>query len=1109
MRVRSVAVGVVCAVLTTVLTVAAPSAQADIEPPPPLQDPLEAGSNAPPVAYNDEPAEDGYYLCADPPPDAIVGTDGNDTLIGTEGDDFIVGLGGNDHIEGRGGSDIICGDDGNDYIDAGDGDNLVDGGAGNDRIDVGDGNDLVFGGAGNDRITATGGYNELSGEEGNDRIQGGVGKDVIDGGPGNDHLDGGAGDDMVDGGPGNDHVEAGDGDDMLYGGDGNDNLRGDEGTDSCYSGESPGDKVRDCEVTEVPAQRDTFDPALAAPSAVPGPGIVEVTHEPFMTDLRIAIDSNGGIDRNDVQIRRARWVEHFVPLAMMSRAFDITLPSDAPPINGATLTIPYAGAVLPDGYDESHLRILTFDEEFGLWRLPEGSVQQVVDMDAQTVTAQIDHFSIYAVMAVNAAGKLEAFLRPSVPIVCIPDDAGTDVGLDVVLMIDQSGSMSSQDPSDLRVDAAELFVDRMRDQDRVAVISFTSGAVRRASLTELDTTAGRDQVAAAIQASGGATGGTSLSAPMSEMLDVFDDAPSLAGPRARVGVLLTDGVGSYSSSLTTAASEADIVVHTVGLGGGVNDSLLTSIAQGTNGRYEALTSADQLVPLYESLVGGLLDDGTDSDDDGLTDCEESNGMLSMYALHFPDSDEPMLRFSNPDRPHSDGDGLLDSEEAVRQRLDLSPLAEQYDYLIDLGITSYFNFKSYPLETDSDHDSFDDAEDPAPLDPSEPGLDGFPFTVLPTTLFQPAVYGTEPALPDRFVVKPQGSGEILRTVRYSDVVTYSPDFLCVDNCFDVWEWAQAQPTENKWWQYCPPGGADDPDDDSCVTAQTHERDAIKEIIERQGVFTENGRFTSDGFQAEQAMGTCMIYYEGCELDEVAAATDVLDLDEVEPWQVLVVASPAAGLTARVRGLNVNPRVAEVIATNVVGQIIDGDRRASPASRDNATNVRRATRECMGTPVLSRTGLIETSQGLKHPCETMPVYVPGKDLNRAWDLRDDALRNNPTLHLLNYMPEAERLQTLSRDWFTSQPECTLPRKGGHDCDEFPNFRTVQAGRMSPPFALLDEIPLRDNRREGSYFGHMARRDANGCGLPSHGQFIELTLPDPTPPVTFHYCPPSPTG
>ena len=48
-------------------------------------------------------------------------------------------------------------------------------------------------------------------------------------------------------------------------------------------------------------------------------------------------------------------------------------------------------------------------------------------------------------------------------------------------------------------------------------------------------------------------------------------------------IFLTDGNGSYSTSVTEDAVNNGIVVYTVGLGSGVNSSLLTSIATATGG----------------------------------------------------------------------------------------------------------------------------------------------------------------------------------------------------------------------------------------------------------------------------------------------------------------------------------------------------------------------------------------------------------------------------------------------------------------------------------------------------------------------------------------------
>jgi Ca2+-binding RTX toxin-like protein len=176
----------------------------------------------------------------------FTGTDGDDTIIGTQCGDDIEGGDGDDIIEGHGGNDVIHGGAGNDRIWGGDGDDTIFGGTGDDVIFAGRGNDIVWGGAGNDRIFGEEGndilYGEdgddfLSGGAGNDMLFGGAGNDVLYGDAGNDHLDGGAGDDKLYGGAGNDRLFGGDGNDLLDGGAGNDFLSDGMGRDIVYGGD--------------------------------------------------------------------------------------------------------------------------------------------------------------------------------------------------------------------------------------------------------------------------------------------------------------------------------------------------------------------------------------------------------------------------------------------------------------------------------------------------------------------------------------------------------------------------------------------------------------------------------------------------------------------------------------------------------------------------------------------------------------------------------------------------------------------------------------------------------------------------------------------------------
>ncbi len=87
------------------------------------------------------------------------------------------------------------GTDGDDTITGSNFNDLMSGNAGNDTVSGGNNRDCILGGEGND---------SLFGDNGNDVLLGGAGQDELRGGNGNDVLYGGPGTDTLDGGPGND-----------------------------------------------------------------------------------------------------------------------------------------------------------------------------------------------------------------------------------------------------------------------------------------------------------------------------------------------------------------------------------------------------------------------------------------------------------------------------------------------------------------------------------------------------------------------------------------------------------------------------------------------------------------------------------------------------------------------------------------------------------------------------------------------------------------------------------------------------------------------------------------------------------------------------------------
>ncbi len=157
----------------------------------------------------------------------IVGTNGNDRLIGSSTANTLSGGNGNDTILDAGGNDDVFGGAGDDVFIAGTGQNDYDGGSGSDTVDFSafsrainvnlatgstsggtSGNaasndtlvniENIIGTRGSDTLTGNDLANTFTDGGGNDDIFGGAGDDVFIAGTGQNDYDGGAGSDTVD-----------------------------------------------------------------------------------------------------------------------------------------------------------------------------------------------------------------------------------------------------------------------------------------------------------------------------------------------------------------------------------------------------------------------------------------------------------------------------------------------------------------------------------------------------------------------------------------------------------------------------------------------------------------------------------------------------------------------------------------------------------------------------------------------------------------------------------------------------------------------------------------------------------------------------------------------
>jgi hypothetical protein len=196
--------------------------------------------------------------------------------------------------------------------------------------------------------------------------------------------------------------------------------------------------------------------------------------------------------------------------------------------------------------------------------------------------------------------------------------SGVNTQIDVVLVIDNSGSMQDNDPRNLRFSAARLFINLLTPGDKVGVVSMADRETTRAklSLTPVDGFTALDEAAFRTQDE------LSNWTYMGESLDLAGEALDSAAQYnpQRAVILLTDGLPTYrdedratQEQKFAAAVEqfkADgVKVFPIALGDAADAQFLSdALATPTNGRTWSAGRADQLLQVYIEILA-LLQDG--------------------------------------------------------------------------------------------------------------------------------------------------------------------------------------------------------------------------------------------------------------------------------------------------------------------------------------------------------------------------------------------------------------------------------------------------------------------------------------------------------------------
>ncbi|MBX2866605.1 VWA domain-containing protein [Candidatus Kaiserbacteria bacterium] len=194
-----------------------------------------------------------------------------------------------------------------------------------------------------------------------------------------------------------------------------------------------------------------------------------------------------------------------------------------------------------------------------------------------------------------------------------------EIPTDVVLAIDLSGSMNNDggdppEPISSVISSAESFIARLNTGDQVGIVTYASSATIAQSLTS-QKNAARTVVRSLEISPSEEQGTTNTGDALYRAKDILtSDAHSMDA--RMVTVLLTDGLATapgedpemYAQEAANALKEEGVSLFTIGLGGNVNESFLTSIASSESHYFKA-ASAVTIDQIYRSVTSAICEDG--------------------------------------------------------------------------------------------------------------------------------------------------------------------------------------------------------------------------------------------------------------------------------------------------------------------------------------------------------------------------------------------------------------------------------------------------------------------------------------------------------------------
>ncbi|WP_438348018.1 vWA domain-containing protein [Paenibacillus sp. FA6] len=204
---------------------------------------------------------------------------------------------------------------------------------------------------------------------------------------------------------------------------------------------------------------------------------------------------------------------------------------------------------------------------------------------------------------------------------------------DIVLVIDNSGSMLETDPNDGRYEAAKSLIDIMDNDKRVAVIEFTHEARLIQPFVSVKDAAVKQEVYAKIDKLTATDGGTEIALALQEAMQHIKDQTQ--AKRGTMVILLSDGFSEMDVNTALADYvQQEIVINTVGMSVSNSEGavLLQEIANRTNGQYTDVDNVDDLSFVFRHIYDRIGDRTLLTERTGPT--QDSSYYMALRIISF-------------------------------------------------------------------------------------------------------------------------------------------------------------------------------------------------------------------------------------------------------------------------------------------------------------------------------------------------------------------------------------------------------------------------------------------------------------------------------------------